>query len=149
MDFQDFCLSVLLFVIYFSSFCLLATGTNSSATIKEDRNVQHEAFVSSVSAMFDEIEDIENKENPDPWYINEEVQFLKVESVELETKIQENSINVDVLTLRQARIIAKKLGIKQKVNGKDQPKKWILAQIKKALEERPEYIEKIQKVLAA
>jgi hypothetical protein len=155
MDFQNLGLSVLLFVVYFSSFCFLATGTNSNATIKTgDRDIQHESFVTSVSAMFDEIDEIEieEKESIDFWEegnIDRFGQFVRSESVEVENKIQEDSINVDVLTLRQARIIAKELGIKQKVNGKDQPKKWILAQVKKALEERPDYIEKVQEVLAA
>ena len=46
-------------------------------------------------------------------------------------------IQVDKITLRTARKIAKALDIRQKVKGKDQPKKWLVAQIKKALEDDP------------
>ena len=46
-------------------------------------------------------------------------------------------IEVDKITLRTARKIAKALDIRQKIRGKDQPKKWLVAQIKKALEDEP------------
>lgn len=49
-----------------------------------------------------------------------------------------DGVEVNRITLRKARKIASRLGIRQKVNKKDQPKAWLLAQIKKRLEEKPQ-----------
>ena len=48
-----------------------------------------------------------------------------------------DGVEIDKITFRKARKIASALGIKQKVNGRDQPKKWILAQIAKKLKANP------------
>ena len=49
-----------------------------------------------------------------------------------------STINIDKLQLRQARKIAKALGIAQKVNKKDQPISWLRAQIKAKLQQPQE-----------
>jgi hypothetical protein len=46
-------------------------------------------------------------------------------------------VDLDNLQLRPARKIAGKLGIQQKVNGKDQPLSWLRVQIKKRFSEKP------------
>lgn len=48
-----------------------------------------------------------------------------------------SGFDLDKLQLRPARKIAGKLGIQQKVNGKDQPLSWLRAQIKKRFSEKP------------
>jgi hypothetical protein len=53
------------------------------------------------------------------------------------------------LPLRQARKVARALGIKQKVNGKDKPVKFLRAEIKQRLKEEPTLAETIQAALAA
>lgn len=47
-------------------------------------------------------------------------------------------IDLDTLQLRPARKICSKLGIQQKVNGKDAPLSWLRAQIKGHLTEKPQ-----------
>lgn len=49
-----------------------------------------------------------------------------------------DGIEIEKLTLRKARKVAKALNIRQKVNGKDQPKHWLLAQIRKRFDEKPQ-----------
>jgi hypothetical protein len=58
-------------------------------------------------------------------------------------------IELSTITLRQARKIAKKLGIKQKVNGKDAPKDWLVKQIEQKLPEKPNSNKIILELLAA
>ena len=58
----------------------------------------------------------------------------------LEPTIEEllQDIDLDTLQLRPARKICGKLGIQQKVNGKDAPLSWLRAQIKGRLTEKPQ-----------
>jgi hypothetical protein len=58
-------------------------------------------------------------------------------------------IELSTITLRQARKIAKKLGIKQKVNGKDAPKDWLVKQIEQKLPEKLNSNKIISELLAA
>ena len=60
-------------------------------------------------------------------------------------------IEVEKLTLRKARKVAKALDIRQKVRGKDQPKAWLLKKIAQKLKDNPEKIAPIivEKVQAA
>lgn len=48
-----------------------------------------------------------------------------------------DGIEVEKLTLRKARKVAKALDIRQKVRGKDRPKGWLLKQIAKKLKADP------------
>jgi hypothetical protein len=58
-------------------------------------------------------------------------------------------IDLDRLPLRQARKVARVLGIKQKCNGKDKPLKFLRAEIKQRLKEEPTAAQTIQALLAA
>ena len=59
-------------------------------------------------------------------------------------------IDIDTLQLRPARKICSRLGIQQKVNGKDAPLSWLRSQIKSRLSEQPtEVAHIIQEVLEA
>ena len=49
-------------------------------------------------------------------------------------------IEVEKLTLRKARKVAKALDIRQKVRGKDQPKAFLVAQITKKLKANPDEV---------
>jgi len=51
-----------------------------------------------------------------------------------------DGIEVEKLTLRKARKVAKALDIRQKVGGKDQPKAWLLKQIAKKFKANPEEV---------
>jgi len=58
--------------------------------------------------------------------------------------------DVDGLKVREARKIAKALGIKQKVNGKAQPLSFLKCQIKAKLTELdPEVLESLNSILSA
>lgn len=63
----------------------------------------------------------------------------KVKEVDKKQTVEEllDGVEVNKITLRKARKIASVLGIKQKVNKKDQPKAWLVAQIVKKLEANP------------
>lgn len=82
---------------------------------------------------------------------NEEV--IAVPEVEEKPAIADllEGIEVEKLTLRKARKVAKALDIRQKVGGKDQPKAWLLKQIAKKLKANPEEVAPIiaQQVQAA
>jgi hypothetical protein len=58
-------------------------------------------------------------------------------------------IDLARLPLRRARKVVRALGIKQKVNGKDKPVKFLRAEIKQRLKEEPTVAETIQAALAA
>lgn len=63
--------------------------------------------------------------------------LLLLPQVTIESNLDElfSAIDIDKLTLRRARKIAKALGIAQKVNKKDQPIYWLRAQIKAKLQQ--------------
>jgi len=147
MDFSTVSLSIVLFVVYFSIFSVVFTDT-STVEIKKDRNVQHDQFIDSITEMFDEVfSDSNQKEDKE---IDQYGQFIRSNwALENDDTAKEQSIDVNRLTLRQARKVAKKLGIRQKVNGKDQPKRWIIGQIKQKLKDTPNCIKTIHEVLAA
>ena len=61
-----------------------------------------------------------------------------------------DGLDLDRLPLRQARKVARALGIKQKVSGKDKPVKFLRAEIKQRLKAEPTTTaETLQAVLAA
>lgn len=65
----------------------------------------------------------------------------------VETPVVEQKLDIENLKLRPARKLAAALKIKQKVNGKDQPLPWLRAQIKKALQDKPELVEKAVEIV--
>lgn len=66
--------------------------------------------------------------------------LLLLPQVTIEPNLDEllSAIDIDKLTVRRARKIAKALGIAQKVNKKDQPLSWLRAQIKAKLQQPQE-----------
>jgi hypothetical protein len=65
----------------------------------------------------------------------------------VETPVVKQKLDIENLKLRPARKLAVALKIKQKVNGKDQPLPWLRAQIKKALQDKPELVEKAVEIV--
>ena len=82
-----------------------------------------------------------------------------IEEVTTVTEVEEkpaiadllDGVEVEKLTLRNARKVAKTLGIRQSVKGKKQPKAFLVAQIAKKLKANPETVAPIiiQQVQAA
>jgi hypothetical protein len=89
------------------------------------------------------IEDRDNSDIIDVVESNLAPQVVHIEAADL------TCIELSTITLRQARKIAKKLGIKQKVNGKDAPKDWLVKQIEQKLPEKPDSNKIISELLAA
>lgn len=73
----------------------------------------------------------------EPEIIEEVTTVTKVEEKPAEIADLLEGIEVEKMTLRKARKVAKALDIRQKVNSKDQPKAWILKQIAKKLKANP------------
>lgn len=75
------------------------------------------------------------------------------------TKVHLSDKEIEELTLRQARKVIAELNkglsrnhkqrIRLKVNGKDQPKSWIISQIKSKLQEQPQKVEKVIRDIVA
>ena len=109
-----------LFVVYFGSVCCFFYSPNNSTS---PLHFEPEKF---------------NKE-----VITESVADTEESGVDAAEKNPEtigellSGVDLDKLQLRPARKIAGKLGIQQKVNGKDQPLSWLRAQIKKRFSEKP------------
>jgi predicted kinase len=81
------------------------------------------------------------------------VELIEDEPVQ-ETVIKEvthqdliEALNLDTLTLRKARPVAKALDIRQKVNGKDVPVKLLRAKIKQRLQGEPNLLPVVYEVL--
>ena len=73
---------------------------------------------------------------------------INVSNPELEDLLQE--VDLDKLKLRQARKIAKVLGIAQKVNGKDQKLAFLVSQIRSKLQQaKAEIVEVVRQELIA
>jgi hypothetical protein len=89
------------------------------------------------------IEDRDNSNIIDVVESNLAPQVVHIEAADL------TCIELSTITLRQARKIAKQLGIKQKVNGKDVPKDWLVKQIEQKLPEKPDSNKIISELLAA
>ncbi|MBE9117208.1 hypothetical protein IQ249_15010 [Lusitaniella coriacea LEGE 07157] len=127
---EDFFLATFLFLVYFSFFCWLITpDTQVSRSVTEDSNP-----ALSLSVLRDTF-----SVEPDP---DEEAEAQKVQVATQEPSLEEllKGVELDTLQLRPARKVASRLGIKQKVRGKDQPLSWLRAQIKKRLEEEPQNV---------
>jgi len=148
---QDLAFATLLFVAYFCAACCFCYNPKNSIP----------ATTESVplEATEDEefIEELWEAEEPitlaqalsaefDPQPVVEEAP----ESPNQEPKSEEllQGIDIDTLQLRPARKICSRLGIQQKVNGKDAPLSWLRSQIKSRLSEKPtEVAPIIQEVL--
>jgi len=149
---QDVLFATVLFVAYFSFVCCLlserTSGSSSpsgqqkeevaSSTLVEDSwDDQPITMASALGADVDPEAEVESStlksRNPEP----------TLEGLLL-------GIDLDTLQLRPARKICGRLGIQQKVNGKDAPLSWLRTQIKSRLSEKPiEVAPLIQEILKA
>ena len=75
----------------------------------------------------------------EPETIAEVTTVIKVEAKPASADLLEG-VEVEKLTLRKARKVAKALGIRQSVKGKKQPKAFLVAQIAKKLKANPEEV---------
>jgi len=150
---QDFLFATVLFVAYFSFICcLLGEGTSVESPLLAQP--QSEEFASSALA--------DNPWNDQPITIAEALGVKVDPEAELSSSMPESSspgptleelllgLDLDTLQLRPARKICGRIGIQQKVNGKDAPLSWLRAQIKALLSEKStEVAPVIQEVLKA
>ncbi len=150
---ESIAFATLLFVIYFCAACCFCySPKNSNLTTTESvplEATEEEEF----------IEDLWESEEPitltqalsaefDPQAVVEEAPESPNQEPTLEELLQ--GIDLDTLQLRPARKICSRLGIQQKVNGKDAPLSWLRSQIKSRLSEKPiEVVPIIQEVLEA
>lgn len=142
---QDIAFATLLFCIYFCFSCCFL--------YKPHQSTQKES-ISSGYGRNSQVE-VETELKVDLWEIEpiaiaskDNTPDTQVAEPTLEKPIE--GIDLDNLQLRPARKICGRLGIQQKVNGKDAPLSWLRAQIKARLIEKPiEVAPLIQEVLKA
>ncbi|NER32312.1 MAG: hypothetical protein F6J89_33115 [Symploca sp. SIO1C4] len=145
---EDFVLATFLFFVYFS-FISWLFDLHQPQTASD-------APASNTTTATPEPEVIETQSPPGRSEVTEPAAVSSRSEAELtpqpEHSLEEllQGINLDKLQLRPARKIASRIGVRQKVNGKDQPLAWLRAQIKKRLAEKPlEVAPVIAEVLSA
>lgn len=132
---QDITFATLLFCIYFCFSCCFLYKPHQS-TQKESissgygQNSQVEVSTEFKVGLW-EIE---------PIAIAPEADTPDTQVVEPTLEQPIEGLDLDNLQLRPARKICGRLGIQQKVNGKDAPLSWLRAQIKARLIEKPQEI---------
>jgi len=142
---QDITFATLLFVAYFCAACCFCYSPRPKNSIP--------ATTKTVPLEPTEAEDLVQ----DLWEAEESITLAQALSAEFDPANQEPTleellceIDIDSLQLRPARKICSRLGIQQKVNGKDAPLSWLRSQIKSRLSEKPtEVAPIIQEVLEA
>lgn len=150
---QDFLFATVLFVAYFSFVCcLLGERTSVESPPSAPPQPEEVAELGIVEDLWDDqpitIAEAPGAEiDPEP-----ELASFTLESRNLEPTLEELVLgaDLDTLQLRPARKICGRLGIQQKVNGKDAPLSWLRSQIKSRLSEKPiEVAPIIQEILKA
>ena len=132
----------LLFVMFYGFFGWLflvpAEAHDSDAESAWEMNHSGEIVVRHEDGRVTTVEPIEAQLKDILWDNTEEVTDTVTE-VQQKPTVEEllDGVEVEKITLRKARKIASRLGIRQKVNSKDQPKSWLVAQIAKRLETQP------------
>jgi hypothetical protein len=147
---EDFAFGTVLFLVYFCFSCWLFCTPTQAATSQQEEvitpaqveQIQVEAEVfSPLEPTARDVNEVIAHDTP-PQGVEEPVSSLLPSATETlpDCSLSEllGDIDLERLQLRPARKIASKLGIAQKVNGKDQPLAWLRAQIKKRLLEKPE-----------
>jgi hypothetical protein len=142
---ESLAFATLLFFAYFCAACCFFYSPSPKNSIP--------ATTESVPLEATEVEDLRQ----DLWEPEESITLTQALSAEFDPANQEPTleellcaIDIDSLQLRPARKICGKLGIQQKVNGKDAPLCWLRSQIKSRLSEQPtEVVPIIQEVLEA
>ncbi|NEQ20181.1 MAG: hypothetical protein F6K28_13230 [Microcoleus sp. SIO2G3] len=150
---ESLAFATLLFIVYFCAACCFCYSPKNSNLTTTD----------SVSLEATEDEDLVQ----DLWEADEPITLAQALSAEFDPQpvVEEapespnqqptleqllTDIDLDTLQLRPARKICSRLGIQQKVNGKDAPLTWLRSQIKSRLSEKPtEVAPIIQEILEA
>ncbi len=137
---EDLMFSLFLFVLIYSFLYRLTVGSKQHSSVNDDAWFMNESGEIVVQNHSGEVETIKpiKQQLKDIWGEIDEV-VEPVEKVQEKPTIEEllEGIEIKDITLRKAHKIASALNIKQKVNGKSQPKAWLLKQIEKKLEVNP------------
>ena len=138
---EDMMFGLVLFVVYYIVLVwLYAPAVESSGgawEIDRDGEIVHHNEILTVPT----VKPIEQQLKDVLWSSDEEVTETVTE-VEHQPTVEEllDGVEIDKITLRKARKIASALGIKQKVNGRDHKKQFLVAQIAKKLRTNPEMV---------
>jgi hypothetical protein len=150
---QDVLFATVLFVAYFSFVCcLLSERTSVKSPLSAQPQSEEVASSAIVENLWDDqlitiVEALGAEVDPE-----QEVELEMSDKRNPEPTLEERLLGIDLdsLQLRPARKICGRLGIQQKVNGKDAPLSWLRSQIKSRLSEKPtEVVPIIQEVLKA
>ncbi|NET07803.1 MAG: hypothetical protein F6K09_08780 [Merismopedia sp. SIO2A8] len=147
-------LEIVLFSVYFVVVSLLITPDTTKATHNNAVNRVHQTALPTTIVLSEELaillQDIPDISSYAEEAIKEKIQQENKQRVTsitptegVQNQAPENlfeDLDIEHLKLRPARKIASRLGIAQKVNGKDQPLKWLRSQIQKRLREEPEKV---------
>jgi len=141
---ESLAFALLLFCVYFVTACCFLYKPNKSLSSEQFslllREAGEEAAPPAPPALFVDqpitiAQALSSGLDPEP-----EVEINTPQSRQHHAPTLEElllGIDLDTMPLRPARKIAGKLGIAQKVNGKDAPLAWLRAQIKNRLSEKP------------
>ena len=154
---EDMMFSCFLFVIIYGFLGWLFSGStqHQSSSVNDgawEINGDGEIVVRHEAGAVETVKPIEQQLKDVLWDNVDEV-TQTVTEVEQQPTVEEllDGVEVEKITLRKARKIASALGIRQKVNGKDHRKAFLVAQIKKRLALNPSEVAPIivEKVRAA
>ena len=150
---ESIAFATLLFVAYFcAACCFFYNPKNSNLTTTESVPLEPTEDEDLVQDLWEPEEPITLAQALSAEFDPQPVVEETLESPNQEPTLKEllQGINIDTLQLRPARKICSRLGIQQKVNGKDAPLSWLRSQIKSRLSEKPtEVVPIIQEVLEA
>ncbi len=150
---QDVLFATVLFVAYFSFVCcLLSERTSVKSPLPAQPQSEEVACSTLVENLWDDqpitmASALGAEVDPKP---EREIEMSDERYQEPTLEELLEGIDLDSLQLRPARKICGRLGIQQKVNGKDAPLSWLRSQIKSRLSEKPtEVAPIIQEILKA
>lgn len=151
---EDTIFGCFLFVLFYGFLCWLVYDPTQRSSVDDEAwkmNDSGEIVVRDETGTESTIKPIEQQLKDCLWDNLDEVTETVTEVKKPTVEELLEGVEVDKITLRKARKIASALGIRQKVNGKDQPKAWLVAQITKRLEANPVEVAPIivEKVRAA
>lgn len=133
---NDILFPILLFVVYF---CAASIWLHSNRSPENADTITEQLNTTTTAISYKQAFSEEFDPSPEPEL--EEISCASIDAdiasppAEEPTPEPIPSVDVSKLPLREARKVAKQLGIKQKVNGKDAPVSWLRAQIQQKLAE--------------
>ncbi len=138
---EDMMFGLVLFVIYYIVLVWLYAPAVESGGGAWEVNGDGEIVHHNENLTVPTVKPIEQQLKDVLWSSDEEVTETVTE-VEHQPTVEEllDGVEIDRITLRKARKIASALGIKQKVNGRDHKKQFLVAQIAKRLRANPEMV---------